>query len=105
MIKNMNNEIRGVLLDVRDRQSGSFTNEDGKIVEYDAGVFCDFRPLGKTKGNIESYRVVPAYEQKIKLATENIHEGCLIDLKLEERQVVGVTIIADVLADYLAYDV
>ena len=96
------NEKQGLLLNIWQRKAGDFVDKaTGQKVEYDAAEILTFINWGDDAGKTVKYKIAPEYAQRIKEITEPVCWGCLVQIKLENKQVVDLKVISDVFADYI----
>jgi len=69
-----------VVLQLRAREAGSFTADDGRQVDYAGGLFMYFVPFGVYRGSISNRKVNPQAETKIEKIFEAAYPGTLAQI-------------------------
>ena len=70
------------VLNLRRREGGSFTAEDGRVVDYSEGLILHYVPEGAYKGNVMTKRVDPQAEAKVEKALETAFWASLVQITI-----------------------
>ncbi len=94
----------GLLLCVKHRPAGSFTDRDGREVVYDAAEQVLLLPYGDEKGFIKKLSIAEESVKEIYAQTDDLHWGALVSLKLHNNEVTGLIVHSDTYAQNLALE-
>lgn len=99
MITQKQQNIGGLLTDIKNRQAGEM-ERDGKIISWEERKQIFLLPFEEGR-NIVKYCIAPDAVEKVLSNLENVHWGCLVELELNsKRDVISVTVVSDVLKDF-----
>lgn len=95
--KGLNTEVTGLLLNLYDREAGEFENQAGRKVVYDAACVVTVLLIGE--GVTKKYKIQPKIVAQAKSATEDVHWGCMVALRVERNTVTDLTVLDDLFKD------
>ena len=95
----LNTEVTGLLLNLYDLEAGEFVNDAGRKVAYDAACVATVLPLGDSQGRATKYKLQPKIVAQAKAATEDVHWGCMVALRVEQSTVTDLTVLDDLFKD------
>ena len=101
MIATSNNSARIVLLNLKERTAGSM-EKDGKSISWNDAIQIVGIRWEDLNGQARKYTVSPSHVKEISRQLEPVHWGAVIELTLENRQVTGIDVISDVMAELYA---
>ena len=98
-----NSKYRCLILNLYHREAGEMV-KDGKTIKWDVANMAVTVPWLDLKGQIRKYKISPAHFDTIQKQLEPVHWGCVVDLTLEDKQVVKLDIVEDIMAGIFTAD-
>lgn len=98
MITKKGQSKKGLIVKAGFRPAGKM-EKDGNSVSW-ADAYQIFLLSFEEEKEIEKFVVEDEYGESIMQQLETVHWGCFVELEFENRKVVSVNILADVLADF-----
>ena len=92
--------LRALLLDIRESQAGSFTNDKGEKIAYSEATQIDVLSWEGGRGDVLRLSLSPEIVSFVLKEVENVHWGALIEVVLDRNVVTSVKVLEDIFSGY-----
>ena len=97
------NLIKGLLLNVEQREAGSFKNDDGETVAYDGGLVVTF--LDEADNKIKKWIVAETVAKSVDKQLDDVFWGAYVQIGRSGKFITSVDVLVDTLADDMDEDI